>query len=335
MINPEKTIFKHQDAIITIKQLNQKKLKINVRPNNKNLFIPFKTCETSYSLELIKKILDIKGPAYLCDEILRDESTEYLQKSLKYCLLGYIKKKEFTNKRILDFGCGSGSSSMILSKMFPDTQIVGIDLEKKLLQIARTRAKHYNFKNVSFLASPDPNSLPKKIGKFDYILLSAVFEHMLPNERNILLPKIWTLLKTNGIIFINRTPYRYFPFETHTTGLPIINYLPDKLCCLIARKFSKRNLQKDNWQVLLRKGIRGTSSKEIMKILQKKCDQKPLLLSPSHLGLKDNIDLWHMQTNTKNKNRLKKILFYFLKFLHYTTGTSLTPSISLAIKKLT
>jgi 2-polyprenyl-3-methyl-5-hydroxy-6-metoxy-1,4-benzoquinol methylase len=330
---------KNLTASINIEKLNSGKNKISVEADNKNLFIPYKNWETNYDPKLIKEILNIKGPAYLCDEIMRDESPDYVQKSLKYNLLGYLTQQDFesqnfTQKRILDFGCGSGSSTVIMAKMFPNTKIIGIDLEADHLKIANLRAKYYGFNNLEFLLSPDGNSLPENLGKFDYIVLSAVFEHLLPSERANLLTKLWDLLNINGVIFINGTPYRYFPIETHTTGLPLINYLPNKFSCWYAKNFSKRNLKNDNWDTLLRKGIRGASIKEIIKILRTKNKKNNFkILEPCNLGLKDKVDLWYKETCTTKHKLIKKILFWCLKNLKLLTGITLVPYISVAIKK--
>jgi len=335
--------YKYNNNLITaninIEKLNSGKNKISVETNNKNLFIPYKNWETNYNQELIEKILNIKGPAYLCDEIMRDESPDYVQKSLKYNLLGYLNEQDFesenfTNKRILDFGCGSGSSTVILARMFKQTDIVGIDLEEDHLQIANLRAKYYGFNNLKFLLSPSGDSLPENIGKFDYIILSAVYEHLLPSERTNLITKLWNLLNTGGVLFINGTPYRYFPIETHTTGLPFINYLPNKLACLYAQNCSKRNLKNDNWDTLLRKGIRGASIKEITNILNKNIIKNNFeILEPKSLGLKDRVDLWNKETTTTKHKFIKKILFACLKFIKTFTGIILVPYISVAIRK--
>lgn len=343
-----KHTIKHKDANVIIESLDTGKNRVYVESKKKNLFIPYNNCKTSYDINLIKEILCVKGPAYLCDEIMRDESSDYLQKSLKYSLLSYVSKTAFANKRILDFGCGSGSSTMILRRMFPDSHIVGIELEEKSLKLAKLRSTYYGFNNIEFLLSPDADSLPENIGTFDYILLSAVFEHLLPEERKKLLPKIWKLLKPNGVLFINRTPYRFFPVEIHTTGgLPLINYLPDKLSLWYARRFSKKNLQHDTWELLLRKGIRGGSVKEILNILNKKQDKATLpklaklaklpklakLLKPSKLGVKDRVDLWYLETNKTKSRLIKKLIFLLLKSFKIITNISIVPSLSLAIKK--
>jgi len=351
----KKILLKHtgsQNITITIEKLASGKNKVCVTHKNTSTkrFIPYKSWVTSYSIDLIQKILEIKGPAYLCDEIMRDESPDYLQKSLQYSLLSYEKKESFANKTILDFGCGSGSSSLIIARMLPNVKIIGIDLDKRSLELAKLRAKHYNLTNIQFLHSKDPQSLPNKtqLGNFDYIILSAVYEHLKPQERKNLLPQLWDILSPGGILFINRTPYRYFPLEIHTTGgLPLINYFPNRLTQWCAQKFSKKNLQHDSWDTLLKKGIRGGNPGEILRILRNTHTQShnpttaktitlenwPVLLKPTNLGIKDRVDLWYHETNTKRYSFIKKSLFLSFKLLKKITGSTLAPTLSLAIKK--
>jgi len=327
------TILKHDDANVHVEELPTGKNKIYVALTNDDLFLSTKECETSYPISLIDKILNLKGPCYLCDEILRDESPDYVQKALKYDLLGYQDEEEFKNKRLLDFGCGSGASTMILAKMFPHAEIVGIELEEKLLSIARLRTAYYGYKNIELMISPNPDSLPPGIGYFDYVILSAVYEHLLPSEREPVLMQLWSILKPGGILFLDQTPYRYFPVELHTTsGLPFINYLPEKLALFYAQYFSKRKLKNNNWNELLRGGIRGGSSKEILSILTR-CPQKPVLLSPSRFGMKDRIDLWYIQSSKDKFVVIKRLFLLSVKLLKWLTGETIVPSLSLAIKK--
>ncbi len=329
-----KTILEHKDGYVHVEKLPTGKNRIFVELINDNLFLPIKTCETSYPIDLIGKILDHKGLSYLCNEILRDESPNNVEKPLKYGLLVYLKEEEFNNKRLLDFGCGSGASTMILARMFPHTEIVGIDLEASQLSIAQHRTAYYGYKNIQLLLSTSPESLPPNIGTFNYIVLNAVYEHLLPNEREPLLSQIWSILQDDGILFINETPYRYFPIEMHTSGgLPFINYLPDKLALRYAQNFSKRRLKNISWEELLRRGIRGGSVKEILNILSR-CPATPVLLNPSRYGMKDRIDVWYSFQFTKVKSVVvKKLLLFSLKLWKHITGTTIVPTLSLAIKK--
>lgn len=133
----------HDGADVLVTNTNGDKRKVTVDLTNSRELMPVGTCETTYSIDLIEKILEIKGPTHLCDEITRDESPGYIERHIHYDVFGYIDRERFKDKRILDFGCGSGASTMVLSRMLPDTTITGVDLEPRLLEIAELRAKHY------------------------------------------------------------------------------------------------------------------------------------------------------------------------------------------------
>jgi 2-polyprenyl-3-methyl-5-hydroxy-6-metoxy-1,4-benzoquinol methylase len=326
-------ILKHRDAQIHISRLDPGKWKVSVEALNENLYIHQRTCETAYPVELIQKILDITGPGFLCDEILRDESPSYVQNFLHYDLLAYLDEEQFKNKTLLDFGCGSGASTMILTRMFPDTQIMGVELEESLLGVARARADFYGYNNLELLASPNPNNLPSEAREFDFVVLSGVYEHLLPKERKSLLPRLWEALKPGGILFLNQTPYRGFPIELHTTGgLPLINYLPDAVAHRYAQKFSKRNLKQASWEKMLRMGIRGGSVKEIFRNL-KTYSPEPMLLEPSRFGLKDRLDLSRIKYKNTRNPRMGEGFHFAAKTFKLLTGIVLLPHLSLAIKK--
>lgn len=324
--------FKKDKCSILVEDAGESGLKtIEVVPDDPSAFISKRTCTTAYPMELIELILKIKGPYGLCDEIMRDEKPDYVQISLHYDLLAYIDEAAFAGARILDFGCGSGASTAILGRMFPHSQVVGLELNASLLDIARARAKHYELSHVTFEHSLDPLHLPEGLGRFDFIVLSAVFEHLLPQERRGLFPKIWSTLKPGGTLFINQTPHRFFPVETHTTGLPFINYLPDKLAYTYARRFSKRNLKNADWSTLLRGGIRGTTPKEIMNLLAD-CQEGAVLLEPSHLGIKNRLELWYIKLDRSKYPKLKELYAVFARLM-YSVGILLLPHVSIAIQK--
>lgn len=320
----------HARASIEITVLGDSTHRINVRAKADDYYIANNECVTDYPIDLIKKILDVKGPDYLCDEIFREQQPQYIQKPLQYDLLSYIPKESFANKRILDFGCGAGASTVILARIFPDSEIVGIELESDFLNIAHQRAEFYNLQNVTFIVSPSPTDLPN-IEKFDFICLNAVYEHLLPDERKYLLPLLWDHLNDDGVLFLRETPFRYWHTEGHTTGgLPFLNYLPDRLAHLYTRKAKRRNLENKSWEALLRAGIRGGNVGEILRILsQDKCRSK--LLKPSMLGCCDRVDLEYLKIpsrswKTKTKYSLQKII-------KVTIGYEYVPQLAIAIQK--
>ena len=86
---------------------------------------------------------------------MRDEDPNYVQRNLELSIFAYVDKEIFKNATILDFGCGSGSSSLILSRLFPTADLVGVELVEEFVSIAEKRAEYYGLKNVTFLVSPD------------------------------------------------------------------------------------------------------------------------------------------------------------------------------------
>ena len=326
------TILTHPDATIRVEECSGKRM-ISVAPRA-GLFTPINKWVTNYPLELIEHVLGVKGPAYLCDEIMRDEDPLYLQHYFRWDILSYIKEENFAGRRLLDFGSGSGASSMVLARMFPQAKIVGLELVSESVELARHRAAFYGVEGrVSFQLSPDSNSLPRGIGIFDYIILSGVYEHLLPSERPVILALLWSHLKEGGVLFLDQMPFRWFPIELHTTGLPLINYLPDRLTLYCSRRFSKRVSPNASWHELLRRGIRGGTTREIMTILNRD-GRKPAFLIPSHTGVKDHIDLWYQLSSTARKSRTRKFKMWGIRAVKAVTGVIMIPTLSLAIKQV-
>jgi hypothetical protein len=117
----------------------------------------------------------------------------------------------------------------------------------------------------------------------------------------------------------------------HTTaGLPFINYLPDKLTLWAARKFSKRVAPNESWASLLRRGIRGGTVPEIVGILGG--TQHAELLQPlPEIG--DRIDLWFGNLSARHA-WLKRSIWLSLKTIKWLSGKIVTPTLSLAIRKV-
>lgn len=279
---------------------------------------------TSYAPELILEIHAAKR-AYVCDEIRREEDPRYVERAIRHEVLGYLDAEAFRGKRILDFGCGAGASALVMSRLFPPCEIVGVELEERLLRLATLRAEYLGKSHLQFHLSPSSTALPTGLGPFDYIVLSAVYEHLLPQERAVLVPRIWAHLKPGGVLFVNQTPHRYSPFELHTTGLPLINYLPDRLACWAAKRFSRRLEGDEDWPALLRAGIRGATIGEIVRTLGGRAE----LLQPRQ---GDQIDLWYGKLSARQR-WFKHAIRLALKALKPITGTHLVPELTLAIRK--
>lgn len=94
----------------------------------------------------------------------------------------------------LDVGCGDGYFLMELAKRFPKNMFLGVDEDSFAIELANKRV----IKNLKFLKS---NIKTAKIKyKFDTIILSHVFEHLI-DPANVLLT-LKKLLKNDGQILL-------------------------------------------------------------------------------------------------------------------------------------
>ncbi len=100
----------HPAGRVEIEELPTLGRRVSVRLADEGTFMPHGSCETAYPVGLIEAILGVKGPAWLCDEIQRDENPLYVESELRYSILGFVSEQDLAGKRLLDFGCGCGSS---------------------------------------------------------------------------------------------------------------------------------------------------------------------------------------------------------------------------------
>lgn len=106
-------------------------------------------------------------------DLIANDYDFYKQKNSYYyaAIKDALKQIVEPNKRILDFGCGTGD---ILNFLKPKYGI-GIDLSPKLIETAK---KKFKSKNLNFKVENKP---PK--GDFDYIIMIDVIEHLANPEQ--------------------------------------------------------------------------------------------------------------------------------------------------------
>jgi 2-polyprenyl-3-methyl-5-hydroxy-6-metoxy-1,4-benzoquinol methylase len=142
------------------------------------------------------------------------------------------------NKRILEIGCGTGSSTVALAEQ--GAKVTGIDIDEGALAVARDRCKVYGLKVE--LKAINANTLSGFFGAnaFDCIIFFACLEHMTIVERLTSLKDAWKLLPTDGLLVIVETPNRLWYYDSHTSMLPFFHWLPNELAFAYS-KFSSRD----------------------------------------------------------------------------------------------
>ena len=117
--------------------------------------MPHSPCFTEYPIDLIRLIFESYCAVFTCDEISRDLDDTEAFLDVRYSVLAHFDDEVFSRAlRILDYGCGAGSSSVALSRLFPLAQITGVDFVPSLLEIARSRTSHYGIHDMQFRQVP-------------------------------------------------------------------------------------------------------------------------------------------------------------------------------------
>lgn len=192
-----------------------------------------KNCTFEYSANFKNLIIDLhKGKenlsswqGYIDAHLGGDKSRYYAYATT---LLPEIKYRcgELANKRVLDFGCGTGATTAMLA--LEANEIVAYDIDKKSIDICKQRMQeHKTQAKITFL-SGDFSSLKDTIGIFDFILVNGVIEHIPLSQKGLrkrIISDLLSLLRVGGYLYINDTPNRLFPYDFHTTQLWLLPWL--------------------------------------------------------------------------------------------------------------
>jgi SAM-dependent methyltransferase len=106
---------------------------------------------------------------------------------------------------VLDLFCSAGRVSVPLAKM--GYRVVGIDINKKAIEVAKFHARKEKVKNIRFVCKDASIISLRK--KFDYILIMEnSLEHVANREKRLkVVKKIAGHLKKNGLAIITFNPY--------------------------------------------------------------------------------------------------------------------------------
>lgn len=72
---------------------------------------------------------------------------------------------------VMDFICGPGSWCMDFSKKYPEKRVIGLDINKRIIDYARENAEQSGSKNLEFMVVDRKRILPFADGSFDLIHL--------------------------------------------------------------------------------------------------------------------------------------------------------------------
>jgi ubiquinone/menaquinone biosynthesis C-methylase UbiE len=101
--------------------------------------------------------------------------------------------------RVLELGCGPGFYACRLSQEYPQIHTTGVDLSRRLIARAKTRAARRSLENCSF-SHGDVHALSDPSNSIDAIVVSRLF--LIVQNREAVLNEIFRVLKPCGRCFI-------------------------------------------------------------------------------------------------------------------------------------
>lgn len=103
-------------------------------------------------------------------------------------------------QRILDLGCGTGSTTVLLKQAFPAAEVIGLDFSPYMLFMADRKAKAAGLKIKWLHGNAEQTKFPE--ASFDVVTASLLFHETPPAVTKIILRESFRLLKAGGQVLI-------------------------------------------------------------------------------------------------------------------------------------
>ena len=105
-----------------------------------------------------------------------------------YHLLGDVR-----GKRVLDFGCGTGSNSALLARR--GARVVGVDISADLLRIARERVRQNELSGAAAFVAGSAHDLPVRDNSCEVVFGIAILHHL---DLDLVSREVFRVLEPGG-----------------------------------------------------------------------------------------------------------------------------------------
>ena len=104
------------------------------------------------------------------------------------------------NDRVLDFGCGSLTLSIMAAQSHPQAEFFAVDIDENILTIAKEKLSHSGL--TIHVKQYDGDRLPYPDNYFDRVMSSLVLHHLTLRQKYLALAEIHRVLKPSGEVHI-------------------------------------------------------------------------------------------------------------------------------------
>ena len=126
-----------------------------------------------------------------------DPITQYVlppgESLVRKALIDTVKVKP---RRILDLGCGTGSTTVLLKQAFPNSEVIGLDLSPFMLVAAEDKAHQAGLEIQWIHAKAEQTGFPPE--SFDLVTASLLFHETPPAISQAILQESYRLLTVGG-----------------------------------------------------------------------------------------------------------------------------------------
>lgn len=102
--------------------------------------------------------------------------------------------------RVLDLGCGTATLTILIKKSHPDTEVIGLDGDDKVLEIARKKAAKAGAEIT--LHEGMAFDLPYPDSSFDRVVSSLVLHHLTAENKQRTLKEVLRVLRPHGELHV-------------------------------------------------------------------------------------------------------------------------------------
>ncbi len=190
---------------------------------------------TRYSERVVRMLIERKGarraPPYFSYKETRGR--HFLGP-----LFRYLRTRGARNLSVLEIGCSFGHMTEYVAEQPEVGELYTFDTDPAFVAMTRAKVEELGLarvRDVEQFANDETRRLPYPDARFDLVLAIGVIEHLPLRNRRAQVDEYYRVLARGGHIVILDTPNRLFPLETHSVGLPLIQWLPPRPAYWYAR----------------------------------------------------------------------------------------------------